>query len=148
MRRSTHIVFGGGVSGIVASILGCDVACIGLSIIMGSLVNIAIDMLSHGTREGRVFRGRFLHSLEGASAFSLLVAAFTVFMLPLGNPYIYMTALLLSGASHILLDSLTPGGVYVAGYKVRLSWARYDDPAFNLFFQAVGVVLIIASLLA
>lgn len=148
MKRSTHAIFGGGVAGFSASLMGCEYSCILAAIAAGSLLNALVDSLSHIVVGDRVYRGRLLHSLEGITIFFLAasMAIAAVASMEARSAAVLAFSMAVSGASHILLDLVTPGGVYVAGRRVRVPLASYDDPVLNVLLQASGLMLAIASL--
>jgi hypothetical protein len=47
--------------------------------------------------------------------------------------------------SHILLDALTEGGVYIGRRRVALAHLRYDNLILNGTFTGLGVLLVFAS---
>ncbi len=54
----------------------------------------------------------------------------------------------LSGWSHLLLDSLTEGGVFdLDGKRRALAHFAYDNPLLNLGFSALGVALVLMAVL-
>ena len=58
-------------------------------------------------------------------------------------PWIPLAA---SGLSHLLLDLVTPQGVYLCGRRRRVRLARSGSPVANLAFQAVGAGLLVLGL--
>ncbi|MCE4603016.1 MAG: DUF1286 domain-containing protein [Desulfurococcales archaeon] len=148
MRLSTHVIFALGVTTLSASYGG--VSMIDVLILWGlvSLQQILIDKLSHEFR-GK-YRTPLFHSFTGASILSLALASLPPALSPMdynrGQVLVYMTSLLLSGWSHLFLDSLNPGGIYILGKRVRIAKIRYDDPVANTFFQMLGLLMVVYSM--
>ncbi len=49
--------------------------------------------------------------------------------------------------SHLLLDALTEGGVYLWRRRIALAHLRYNNLILNGAFAALGVLLVFAALL-
>ena len=58
---------------------------------------------------------------------------------------------ILSGPLHLALDYITEGGVFVKknGRYVRTALAhiKYNDPVWNIFFQFIGVLFVVLTIL-
>ena len=113
-----------------------------------------IDALGHSRRGGRSVRSWTTHSvvtapLWGASIGLVTVLALSVFLHGFQEgPLLGFAALLgvASGYSHLLLDSMTEGGVYGLRRRVALAHHGNRNPVLNLAFLLLGVVLGLAGL--
>ncbi|MEN2999287.1 MAG: DUF1286 domain-containing protein [Acidilobaceae archaeon] len=150
MKLNTHIAVGVGVASFLPSLLGCDVLCLGLSIVLGGAVHPLVDGLSHEWRGGTIRRTPLLHSLEGSLALSvLLTALLSLLRIPLSSLSwaVIFLSIWASLLSHLLLDSLTPDGVYLMGRNVSLASFRYDEGWLNFIFSLLGLLLFLYSLI-
>ncbi|MCS7107250.1 MAG: DUF1286 domain-containing protein [Acidilobaceae archaeon] len=150
MKLNTHISVGVGVASLLPSLVGCEMLCFALSIVLGGAVHGIVDQLSHEWRGGTIRRGPLLHSVEGSLALSLLLTALlAVLPIPLSllSWVVVFFSTWASLLSHLLLDSLTPAGVYFGGRNVSLASFRYDSPELNGFFSLLGLALFLFSLL-
>jgi len=119
--------------------------------------NAIIDSVGHTHRGGIPRRTWVTHSivtapLWGAAgwAFVLVVAAALVGVFPPGTFLLEYFAWLgaLAGWSHLVLDSVTEGGVFSFDGSLRaLAHFAYDNPLLNLGFSALGVVLVLMAIL-
>ncbi|MEB3862130.1 MAG: DUF1286 domain-containing protein [Desulfurococcales archaeon] len=148
MRLGTHIVFAIGVATLSASYGGASLLDVLILWGLVAMQQVLIDKLSHEFR-GR-YRTPLFHSFTGASILSLALASVPPALSPIdygrSQVLMFITSLLLSGWSHLFLDSLNPGGVYVLGKRVRLARIRYDDPVANVFFQVLGLLMVAYSI--
>jgi hypothetical protein len=128
-----------------------------LAIVATVFTNALIDSVGH-TREGGIPRRTWVtHSivtapLWGAAgwAFVLVVAAALVGVFPPGLFLLEYFAWLgaLAGWSHLLLDSVTEGGVFsFDGSRRALAHFAYDNWPLNVGFSVLGVALLFAALL-
>ncbi len=151
MRSSTHVLFGAGFSGAVASWLGCGFECWILAVLGSAVLNLLVDAAGHDHRLlGGARRTRLTHSIPGVLAASLITwyLAIRGVGLPPGEEARLLASLAAGGLSHWLLDALNPGGVYVVRGRLRLARIRYDDRLANAALQAAGALLLAASGLA
>ncbi len=109
-----------------------------------------IDALSHEHRGKYTRRTRLLHSLEGVTALAVVMSALVVGALRFEarESLIILAALELSALSHLVLDALTPDGVYVLGRKVSLGRIPYDNSEVNIALQALGVLALSLAIIA
>lgn len=151
MKLNTHIAMGVGVASLLPSLLACDALCFGLSIILGGVAHPLVDGLSHEWRGKTIRRDPLLHSVEGSFALSALLTSLlslTPAPLPLLSWTVVFSSVWASLLSHLLLDSLTPAGVYVMGRKVSLAGFRYDSLGLNALFSLLGLALFLFSLIS
>lgn len=121
--------------------------CVGLAAFLGVVSQHIIDGLSHEYSGGFHRRTRLLHDVTGG----LLLAGVLAFLgLPFTGPTVEALKVFAALASaigvHLLLDSLNPSGVYLAGRRLVLARIRYDDPLANYSIQLFSLSIIIAVL--
>jgi len=151
VREDTHIVFGAGVSGTGAALLGCSMGCLLIALLANLLVHPLIDRLGHEkhwwTKHPR--RHALTHSLLGATILGLAVYALLSYaaapLIGRGDATLLALPVLLGPWSHLFLDMLNPSGIYLCGRRVTLRVARYNSVWANLLFQALGILLIAYS---
>ncbi len=115
--------------------------------------NEVIDVLGHVRKGGRPIRSFWTHSVFTAPAWGVAAALTSAYALDvvLGQGMTASQALLVGGLgavfaySHLLLDALTEGGVYLGRRRVALAHMRYDSVALNGTFTALGVLLVFAT---
>lgn len=116
--------------------------------------NELIDVLGHVTRGGRPMRSFWTHSVFTAPVWGVAAALVSTYVLGvvLGQAITTSQALFAGGlgivlaCSHLLLDGLTEGGVYLGRRRVALAHLRYDNMALNGAFTALGVLLVFVTL--
>jgi hypothetical protein len=115
--------------------------------------NELIDVLGHATRGGRPVRSFRTHSVFSAPWWGIaaaLVSAYTLDAI-LGQAMTTSQALFVCGLgvifaySHLLLDAITEGGVYLGRRRVALAHLRYDNLVLNGAFTALGMLLVFAA---
>ncbi len=150
MKLITHNIVGLGVATMVSSVMGCSLACIIASGLLGTIAQNIVDIFSHEHRGRYMRRTKLLHSLEGATALALTLGSLTIGSLGfgLGDAIGLIIALEASLLSHLLLDSLTPNGVYVLGKRVVLARIPYDNHEVNMVLQALGFLALAVAVLA
>ncbi|MCE4622156.1 MAG: metal-dependent hydrolase [Desulfurococcales archaeon] len=150
MKLSTHLAFGVGVAGLLASLAECDIVCWMLALIISLSINLVIDLIGH---RARLFhppvRTKITHSLPGIIAISMLVTfiASRGLLLADSNPLFLYGIGLASGLSHWLLDALNPSGVYLFRRKFRLAKIPYYSFVANMVFQMIGGAMLLYSIL-
>lgn len=115
--------------------------------------NEVIDMLGHVTKGGRPTRSSWTHSVFTAPAWGAAAALASAYAvdLVLGRAMTTSQALFVGGLgalfaySHLLLDALTEGGVYLGRRRVALAHVRYDNFLLNWAFTALGLLLVFAA---
>ncbi|MCE4599316.1 MAG: metal-dependent hydrolase [Desulfurococcales archaeon] len=150
MKLETHIVFGVGVSSIVFTLSSCRGLCLlgGLGLVV--LEQYLIDLLSHERRGGHVRRTKLFHSLSGVLFLSIVLSLIYSILIinsnVLDSILIVFPGVFIGGLSHLFLDALNPGGVYFRGRRVRLLSVEYDDFAWNILFQFLGLLSILFNI--
>ena len=115
--------------------------------------NLLIDTLGHVTRGGRPVRSFWTHSVFSAPVWGIAGALVSARLLDivLGEAMTTSQALFVGGLgiifaySHLLLDALTEGGVYLGRRRVALAHLRYDNLILNGTFTGLGVLLVFAT---
>ncbi|MDM7275716.1 MAG: DUF1286 domain-containing protein [Thermoprotei archaeon] len=150
MKLLTHNFVGLGVAALAASLAGCSFSCTASASLTGLLLQNVVDAFSHEHRGRYTRRTRLLHSLEGVTALAVVMSALVVGALRFEarESLILLAALELSALSHLVLDALTPDGVYILGRKVNLGRIPYDNPEVNIALQAMGVLALSLAVIA
>jgi len=115
--------------------------------------NQLIDILGHVTKGGRPVRSFWTHSVFTAPLWGIGVALVSAYLLDTiaGEAMSTSQAVFIGGLgifiaySHLLLDALTEGGVYLGRRRVALAHFRYDNLILNGAFTALGVLLVFAT---
>jgi hypothetical protein len=115
--------------------------------------NELIDVMGHVSKGGRPVRSFWTHSVFTAPAWGISVAVASAYVIDAiaGQALTAPEALLAAGlgvvfaCSHLLLDSLTEGGVYLGRRRVALAHFRYDNVILNGAFTGLGVLLVFAA---
>jgi hypothetical protein len=114
--------------------------------------NEVIDVLGHFTRGGTPVRSFWTHSIFTAPVWGIVVAIPSVYLLdriigqgvtPSQSFVSGLGALL--AYSHLLLDAITEGGVYLVRRRVALAHLRYNNPIINGAFAALGLLLVFTT---
>jgi hypothetical protein len=158
LKSNTHNLFSIGLMIWIITLFGDPLAVtLLLAAVATVFTNAIIDELGHTTTEG-VAKRRFLtHSIITAPfwgaavwALVLIVPAASLGLLPHDPVLLSFFASLgvLAAWSHLLLDSLTEGGVFAFSFRRRaLAHFAYDNWPLNLGFSLLGVALLFAALL-
>jgi membrane-bound metal-dependent hydrolase YbcI (DUF457 family) len=119
----------------------------GLSFAGAILIHEIIDTFGHEQHfwQSHPRRIKFTHSLFGVIMLSMVLTI--LIGLPAGllsgvKHYLIFWPVLASGLSHLLLDALTPQGVYICGKRVTFRVARSSNPLVNTVLQFAGVALL------
>jgi hypothetical protein len=157
LKSVTHNTFSFGLGLYAALHLGFSlISSILLAAWLSLLINWVIDAFGHRTQNGRSTRAFITHSVflaplwGGLLGLMSVALADAIFQTPFSTVFSTLVVLLGSGValSHLLLDSLTEGGVYWRLRRIAIAHARFDDPVLNGVFVLLGVALIMASLLS
>ena len=148
MKLNTHLVTGFCVATSLALLLGLGPREAVFSGILALAANYLIDALGHRGRG----RAPFAHSLVGVTL--VTIALFTA--LTALSPYapipsidaLKLFASSYAGAlTHLLLDALTEGGVYIAYPFSRRRFAiahlDYDNPVANVVASTLAIALLL-----
>jgi len=157
MHFRTHVAFSMGLIALLEVLLSVvnPVLVIGSSFVLSYLVNFIIDALGHEERTHPV-RSPRTHTVGRSFTIGLVlglaVALFLHYMAPVNLMQTTVVTLMgpMVGWSHMLLDSLTEGGVFVKrrGRWVRFALAHwsYRNPAANWLFTMLGLAMLAYSI--
>lgn len=154
MKSITHDVFSLGVGlYIVCRVVQPTVSLLVLAVWLAFATNELIDVLGHVKRGGMPVRSFWTHSVITAPVWGVAAAFVSAHLLDmiLGQAMTISQALFVGGlgvllaCSHLMLDALTEGGVYLGRRRVALAHLRYDNVILNGAFTAVGVLLVFAT---
>ena len=115
--------------------------------------NDVIDRLGHSARGGMRIRSFWTHSIFTAPVWGVALALASAYLLDvlIGQPITTSQALLAAwlgtvmAYSHLLLDALTEGGVFLWRRRAALAHMRYNNQVLNGAFAALGVLLAVAA---
>ncbi len=142
MMRTTHVVFGLGLSMMLASLAGCGPGGVFLAGIGGVAGAWLPDL------DLRLRHRSLLHSLTSLALVSLSITLITLFY---NAPLHLAVGFIVGYGSHILLDMLTVGGVSLfypfKRRRYRLARAKTSDPLVNMLVTALGGLLSLLALL-
>ncbi len=155
MKAITHNLFSVGVGFYLVFRMDGPSSCLNLFLIvwLAFATNEVIDVLGHFTRGSIAVRSFWTHSIFTAPLWGIALAVASVYLLDVAisqNMTISQT-LFAAGLgtmfaySHLLLDALTEGGVYLGRRRVALAHLRYNNPILNGAFATIGVLLAFAA---
>ena len=154
MKAITHLLFSVGVGVfLLCRVEEATPLYLALTVWLAFAVNEVIDVLGHFKRGGTPVRSFWTHSVFTAPLWGIAVALVTVYFLDrivgLGMPasqavFLYALAVIIA-YSHLLLDAITEGGVFLVRRRVALAHFRYNNLLLNGAFAAVGVLLVFAA---
>jgi Protein of unknown function (DUF1286) len=154
LKAITHDVFSLGVGiYLVYHIQPPTLSLLVLLVWLAFATNELIDVLGHVRRGGRPARSFWTHSVFTAPVWGIAAALASAYVLDivLCEAMTTSQALFAGGlgavfaCSHLLLDALTEGGVYLGRRRVALAHMRYDNLVLNGAFSAFGALLILAT---
>jgi len=154
LKSITHDVFSLGVGlYIVYRVAQPTVSLLVLAVWLAFATNELIDALGHVKRGGRPVRSFWTHSVITAPLWGVSAALVSAYLLDviLGQGMTTSQALFVGGlgvvfaCSHLLLDALTEGGVYLGRRRLAVAHLRYDNLILNGAFAALGVLLVFAT---
>ena len=152
MKLIAHDIFSLGLGTYVLVRLGAWIAA---SVILALLLSIAVNRVidaGHYQKNGHPTRSYLTHSIftapvfgAGAGAAFAVVAhlAFHVDLLVLS-----VIVGIIAAYSHLLLDSLTEGGVFLWKGRIALAHFKYNNGLANGLAIMVGVLLLAAAVLS
>jgi len=156
LKSITHNLFSIGLMLFVVSSFGYPaVITVMLVVIATVFTNLLIDMVGHSRLGGVSRRTWFTHSIItapfwGAAAWSLslVIPAAIVGVFPPNLLLAFFASLgVLAGWSHLLLDSVTEGGVFAFdGRRRALAHFPYDSLPLNIAFSALGLTLLLLAI--
>lgn len=154
MKRLTHDIFSLGVGLYLVLHLERPPSLLHLLLVvwLALVANELIDALGHGARDGVPVRSFWTHSVFTAPAWCVAAAIFSIYAADVitGQALTALQVLFAAGLgtvlaySHLFLDALTEGGVYLGKRRVALAHLRYDNPILNGAFVALGLLLVFA----
>jgi hypothetical protein len=154
LKAITHLLFSAGVGVfLLCRIDGPSPLYLVLTVWLAFATNEVIDVLGHFTRGGIPVRTFWTHSIFTAPVWGVVVAIGTVYILNgiIGIGISSSQALFLYGLgvvlaySHLLLDAITEGGVFLGRRRIALAHLRYNNPILNGAFAALGVLLVFTA---
>ena len=152
MKLITHVVFGAGPGyALLASMPGSFGALVDgvLAVALSYAVNYLIDVIGHGGRDGRSARSPVTHSVFTAPLWGAAVGYLVwlaVASLGLSGPSLQWPPVILgvvAACSHLLLDSITEGGVYFTTGRVALAHFGNGNVLLNAAFVLCGIALLL-----
>ncbi len=146
MKLITHIIFSFMLVYLISISLGYSyLDSGGLAVFSSIIINYVIDAFGHEKFHGHIRRSKITHSLSTSSllgiSIGLVIAYFIKCDLVLG-----VLSGLTTSLSHLFLDSLTMGGIYICGKRYRIASYRYDNPVLNGGFIVFSIVLLYLTL--
>ena len=150
----THDVFSLGVGiYIVFRVVQPTIPLLFLVVWLAFATNELLDVLGHVKRGGMPVRSFWTHSVITAPLWGVAASLVSAYLLDklLGQGMTISQALFVGGlgivfaCSHLLLDALTEGGVYLGRRRLALAHMRYDNPILNGIFTALGVLMVFAT---
>ena len=155
MKRLTHDIFSLGVGLYLVLHLERPPSLLHLLLVvwLALAANELIDALGHGARGDVPVRSFWTHSVFTAPAWCVTAAIFSIYVADVitGQALTAYHVLFAAGLgivlaySHLFLDALTEGGVYLGRRRVALAHLRYDNPILNGAFVALGLLLVFAA---
>jgi hypothetical protein len=155
MKSVTHYVFSVGVGVYAASVVHLYLP---VSLLLGAWLGVStsftIDAIGHSRRGDRKVRSWTTHSILTAPIWGALLGLLSVFVLyrlvqiSPGSELLAFSAGMgvLAGYSHLVLDSLTEGGVFLGRSRLAIAHLRNNNLILNLVFAGLGILLILAGL--
>lgn len=155
MKAVTHNFFSAGLMLFFASLFGpLGLATAGLAVLSTILTNAVIDEVGHSRTEDVLRRTWATHSVLtapfwGAAVWALLLQV-TAYLLGVTPPRLFVAFFASQGAvagwSHLFLESLTEGGVFVFSFRRHaIAHFSYNNQLLSLGFCALGVALTFAA---
>ena len=150
VKALTHYVFSAGSAFYLLAAMGLGSAGSFLLAAWLSLsVNFLIDFAGHGLRSGRPRRSALTHSVFTGPLWGAVVGSLSASVFGLSTS---RGQLVLWGAygafvamTHLFLDSLTEGGVYLTSHRIAIAHFRYNNAMLNASFVLLGGLLALLS---
>ena len=156
MKAITHDFFSVGVGFYLVVRIGGESGPIYLLLVvwLAFATNEVIDRLGHSARGGMSSRSFWTHSIFTAPVWGIALAVASIYLLDMVISQSMTASQTLFAAmlgavlaySHLLLDALTEGGVYLGMRRVALAHMRYNNVILNGAFEVIGVLLIFGAL--
>ena len=121
------------------------------AVVLGFAVSFVMDHLGH-ERKGFVIRRTWVtHSVFTAPALGVFLGILLAFGFQYVNlPFSFVAFALegfVSSLSHLFLDAITEGGIFIFTKRFALAHFRYDDLFVNTAFALLGIFLLFEDLL-
>jgi len=120
------------------------------ALILGFLVSFLMDRVGHEKKGSTIKRTWLTHSVFTASALGVFLGVLLAFVFRYANlPFSFVVFALegfISAFSHLFLDSITEGGIFVLTKRFALAHFSYDNPFLNAGFALLGIFLLVLSL--
>jgi hypothetical protein len=142
----THVVFGAGSVAALSPFLPVDLR-LSLAVVLSVFVNYAIDELGHVVRRGFAVRSPLTHSVFTAPLWGGAIGYFVWLAgasLGLAGPSLEWSVVILgvvAAYSHLLLDSITEGGVFFLTKRIAMAHFRNGNVLMNVAFLLGGLAL-------
>jgi len=107
--------------------------------------NLGHERKGYGTRRTWVTHSIFTASALGIVLGILLVFGFQYAKLPFSF-VVFALQGFVSALSHLFLDSITEGGIFILTKRFALAHFRYDNPFLNTGFALLGIFLLALSI--
>jgi len=109
-----------------------------------------MDHAGHERKRFGTRRTWVTHSIFTASALGIFLGILVAFGFQYANlPFSFVVFALqgfVSALSHLFLDSITEGGIFIFTKHFALAHFRYDNPFLNTGFALLGIFLLALSL--
>jgi len=109
-----------------------------------------MDHLGHERKGFGTRRTWVTHSVFTASALGVFLGVLLAFGFQYANlPFSFVVFALqgfISALSHLFLDSITEGGIFILTKRFALAHIRYNNPFLNTGFALLGMFLLFLSL--
>ena len=150
MKLIAHDIFAFGLGAYVLAQLGAGiVASVTLAFFLSVAVNRIIDA-GHYQKKGRPARSHLTHSVFTAPIWGLLVglAISSIALFVFHADVLALGAVVgaLAAYSHLFLDSMTEGGVFLWKKRIALVHFRYNNGFANGLAIAAGILFLLAAL--
>ena len=155
MKATTHNVFAFGLSIFLLSKTGhLSVLSSLVALWLTLAVNTTIDVFGHTRKNDIPTRSFVTHSvftapLWGAAVgIATMIVPYSVFNLSADSAFELLGAALGAtvASTHLLLDAFTQAGVYLGRRRIAIAHMSYDNPALNLAFFVLGLLLLAVAL--
>jgi len=120
------------------------------ALVLGFLVSFLMDHAGHERKGLTIRRTWVTHSVFTGSALGTVLGILLAFGFEYVNlPFSFVIFALqgfVSALSHLFLDAITEGGIFVFKKRFALAHFRYDDLFVNTGFALLGIFLFVLSL--
>ena len=142
MKLITHIAFSFMLVYLISILLGYShLDSIGLAVLSSTIINYVIDAFGHEEFHGHIRRSKVTHSLSTSSLLGAIIGLTIAYFIKC-NIVLGVLSGLTTSLSHLFLDSLTMGGIYICGKRYRIASYRYNNPILNSSFVILSIFLL------